>query len=131
MREPARLKYTREHEWLEVEGDTGTVGITDFAQKELGDIVYVELPTRGARLAAGKPMGSVESVKAVSEIYAPVGGEVVEVNGELSKAPELINRDPYGAGWMVRLRIDGAAQGAALLDLAGYEAYLQSEKQGA
>jgi glycine cleavage system H protein len=128
MREPARLKYTREHEWLDVDGDSGTVGITDFAQKELGDIVYVELPARGARLAAGKPMGSVESVKAVSEIYAPVGGEVVEVNGELTKTPELINRDPYGAGWMVRLRLDGPAQGAALLDLAGYEAYLQSEK---
>jgi glycine cleavage system H protein len=131
MREPARLKYTREHEWLDVEGDTGTIGITDFAQKELGDIVYVELPARGARLAAGKPMGSVESVKAVSEIYAPVAGEILEVNGELAKAPELINRDPYGAGWMVRLRIDAAAQGPALLDLAGYEAYLQAEKQDA
>jgi glycine cleavage system H protein len=130
MREPSRLKYTREHEWLEVEGGTGTVGITDFAQKELGDIVYVELPARGARVAAGKPMGSVESVKAVSEIYAPVGGEVIEVNGELARSPELINRDPYGDGWMVRMRIDEPAALGALLDLAAYEAYLRSENQG-
>jgi glycine cleavage system H protein len=122
MRDPASLRYTRDHEWLEIEGQIGTVGITEFAQRELGDIVFVELPAPGLKLTAGKSMGSVESVKAVSDIYAPLAGEVLEVNAELSAAPELINREPYGRGWMVRMRINDAAQAGALLDRAAYEA---------
>jgi glycine cleavage system H protein len=127
MRDPARLKYTRDHEWVAVEGDIGVIGITDFAQKELGDIVYVELPARGATLAAGKEMGSVESVKAVSEIYAPASGRVEEVNAELGRAPELVNRDPYGDGWMVKLRLADPAAVGSLMDLAAYEGYLKAE----
>ena len=124
MRDPGKLRYTRDHEWLDMEGDLGTVGITDFAQKELGDIVYVELPARGAALSAGKEVGSVESVKAVSDLFSPVTGEVVEVNASLAAAPEAINRDPYGEGWMLRVRLADPAQAAKLMDHAAYETYL-------
>ena len=102
---PEGLLYTKEHEWLKVEGDTGTIGITDHAQSELGDVVYVEFPKVGQRLQPGKTLGTIESVKAVSEIFSPVEGKVLEVNSSLTTAPETVNSDPYGKGWLVRLRI--------------------------
>jgi glycine cleavage system H protein len=101
---PEDLQYTKSHEWVLIEGDTATIGITDHAQDELGDVVFVELPDEGATFDAGESFGSVESVKAVSDLYAPVGGEVVEVNSTLEDAPENINEDPYGEGWIVKLR---------------------------
>ncbi len=104
---PADLKYTKEHEWVRIEGDTATVGITDHAQEALGDIVFVELPEIGRTVAPGEAFAVVESVKAVSDVYAPVGGEVVEVNAELEGAPEKVNTDPYGAGWIARIRMSG------------------------
>jgi glycine cleavage system H protein len=115
---PQDLQYTRSHEWVRTEGDTATVGITDHAQDELGDVVFVELPDEGATFDAGESFGTVESVKAVSDVYAPVGGEVVEVNSSLEDAPEKINDDPYGEGWLVKLRTSGEAD---LLSPEGYE----------
>src|SRR6266545_3699661 len=102
---PDKFRYTKEHEWVLVEGDTGTVGITDHAQAELGDIVYVDLPKPGARVEAGKSLGSVESVKAVSDIYAPISGEVIEVNHTLAEAPEKVNQDPHGSAWLVTIKM--------------------------
>ncbi len=127
MFDPGALKYTRDHEWIALEGEVGTIGITDFAQKELGDIVFVELMQPGTVLTAGKEMGTVESVKAVSEIYSPVNGAIEEANGDLSSKPELINQDPYGQGWMVRVRLNDPAQVAQLMDQSSYEAYLKQE----
>ncbi len=121
---PDNLRYSKEHEWVRVEGDTGVVGITDHAQKELGDIVYVDLPKVGAVLAMGKSLGSVESVKAVSDIYAPVGGEVLEVNGLLTAAPEKLNEDPHGAAWLVKLKLTSAAEINNLMTAADYQKYL-------
>ena len=121
---PDNLRYTKEHEWVRVEGDTGVVGITDHAQKELGDIVYVDLPKVGAVLAMGKSLGSVESVKAVSDIFAPVGGEVLEVNGLLTTAPEKLNEDPHGAAWLVKLKLASAAEINNLMTAADYQKYL-------
>ncbi len=121
---PDNLRYTKEHEWVRVEGDTGVVGITDHAQKELGDIVYVDLPKVGAVLAMGKSLGSVESVKAVSDIYAPVGGEVLEVNGLLTAAPEKLNEDPHGAAWLVKLKLTSAVEINNLMTAAEYQKYL-------
>jgi glycine cleavage system H protein len=118
---PADLKYVKSHEWLRLEGDTATVGITDFAQSELGDVVYVDLPEAGRFLNAGDSFGSVESVKTVSDVYAPVAGEVVEVNAALGAQSELVNEDPYGKGWMIKLRVQDAAAADALLDAAGYQ----------
>lgn len=106
---PAELSYTKEHEWLRVDGDLGTVGITDHAQKELGDVVFVEFPHVGAKVQAGKPMGTIESVKAVSEIFSPVSGEITEVNSALNGSPESVNADPYGKGWLVRIRMEQKA----------------------
>jgi glycine cleavage system H protein len=117
---PTHLRYTKEHEWLEVSGETGTLGITDFAQRELGDIVYVELPEVGKQVAAGDTLGTIESVKAVSEIYSPVAGTVVEVNGGLSEKPETVNSDPHGQGWICRLRIADPGQVGQLLDAPAY-----------
>jgi glycine cleavage system H protein len=117
---PSHLRYTKEHEWLEVSGDTGTIGITDFAQGELGDIVYVELPEVGKQVGAGDSLGTIESVKAVSEIYAPVAGTVLEVNGSLGDKPETVNADPHGQGWICRLRLHDPAEAEALLDVAAY-----------
>jgi glycine cleavage system H protein len=117
---PSHLRYTKEHEWLEVSGDTGTIGITDFAQGELGDIVYVELPEVGKQVGAGDSLGTIESVKAVSEIYAPVAGTVLEVNGSLGDKPETVNADPHGKGWICRLRLQDPAEAAALLDVTAY-----------
>jgi glycine cleavage system H protein len=118
---PADLKYTESHEWVRVDGDVATIGITDHAQSELGDVVYVDLPTVGKSLAIGETFGSVESVKTVSDLYAPVAGEVIEVNGELASASELVNSDPYGQGFMVKIRLSGEVPGT-LLDAAGYGA---------
>lgn len=121
MKFPDTLRYTKEHEWVKVDGATGTVGITDFAQSELGDVVYVELPSLGAKLEQGKSFGTIEAVKAVSDLYAPVSGEVVEINKELSVKPELVNQQPYDAGWMVKVKISKAAELGELLDAAKYQ----------
>lgn len=110
MNVPAELKYSEEHEWAKIEGNRVTIGITDFAQSELGDIVFVELPKVGDTVEFGEPFGSVESVKTVSELYAPVTGKVVEVNGGLEDAPEHVNKAPYGEGWMIVVEIDDAAE---------------------
>jgi glycine cleavage system H protein len=118
---PGDLKYVQTHEWVRVEGDVATVGITDFAQSELGDVVYVDLPTAGRSLKAGDSFGSVESVKTVSDVYAPVSGEVVESNEALGARSELINEDPYGKGWMIKIRMSDASQVNSLLDAGGYE----------
>jgi glycine cleavage system H protein len=121
---PDELKYTRTHEWVREEGDTATIGITDHAQEELGDIVFVELPAVGDTLEAGGAVGSIESVKAVSDVHAPVGGEVVEVNEALADKPELINEDPYGEGWIVKVRVSGEGD---LLSADEYEKFAEEE----
>lgn len=124
---PEQFKYTKEHEWVRLEGDTGTIGITDHAQHELGDIVFVDLPKVGSRVEAGQTLGSVESVKAVSDIYSPVSGEVIEVNQSLADAPEKLNSDPHGEAWLAKIKVDDPAQVDALLSAADYEAYIQAE----
>lgn len=121
---PENYKYTKEHEWILVEGDTGTIGITDHAQHELGDIVYVDLPKAGTEVEQGKALGSVESVKAVSDIYSPVTGEVIESNGDLSGAPEKLNADPHGAAWLVKIKLANPSEVDGLLSAADYQAYL-------
>ena len=117
---PNDRRYSKDHEWISVDGSVGTVGITDFAQKELGDIVYVELPEVGKRVQAGEAMGTIESVKAVSEIYAPLGGTVVAVNTALGDAPEKVNQDPHGSGWLCRIELADGADPTSLLDAASY-----------
>ena len=124
MNIPEDLQYTKSHEWVRIEGDTATIGITDHAQDELGDVVFVELPDEGATFDAGESFGTVESVKAVSDLYTPVGGEVVEVNSALEDAPENINEDPYGEGWIVKLR---TTDGADLLSPEEYEKVVEEE----
>jgi glycine cleavage system H protein len=119
---PSDLRYTKEHEWVRVDGDMATIGITDYAAEQLGDIVFVELPDLGRTVAQFKAVGVIESVKAVSDLFAPVGGEVVEANSELSTLPELLNGDPFGKGWMLRIRLSDPAQVDGLLDAAAYEA---------
>jgi glycine cleavage system H protein len=119
---PKDLRYTKEHEWVRVEGDLATIGITDYAAEQLGDIVFVELPDLGRTVTQFKAVGVIESVKAVSDLFAPVGGEVVEANSELSTSPELLNGDPFGKGWMLRIRLSDPAQVDGLLDAATYEA---------
>ena len=121
---PTDAKYTKDHEWIRVAGDTGTVGITDFAQKQLGDVVYVDLPDVGTAIAAGQTFGTIESVKAVSELYAPVSGEVTEVNGSLKDKPEQVNTTPHEA-WMIRLKVTSAAEIDGLMDAAAYEALIR------
>jgi glycine cleavage system H protein len=116
---PETLKYTKDHEWVSLDGGIGRVGITDFAQKQLGDVVYVELPEVGTPVTKGQAFGTIESVKAVSELFAPVSGEVVEVNGALKDAPEQVNADPHGA-WMVAIRLDSPAEADDLLGAAAY-----------
>ena len=118
---PADLRYTKDHEWVKVDGDTATIGVTDFAANQLGDVVFVDLPPAGRTVEQFATFGVVESVKAVSDLYAPISGEVVEANGDLSGKPELVNSDPYGAGWMIRVRLGDATQVAGLLDAAAYE----------
>ena len=121
---PENYKYTKEHEWILVEGDTGTIGITDHAQHELGDIVYVDLPKAGSTVEQGKALGSVESVKAVSDIYSPVNGEVIESNADLAAAPEKLNADPHGAAWLVKVKLSDLAEIEGLMSAADYQAYL-------
>ena len=125
---PDNYRYTKEHEWVLVEGDTATVGITDHAQAELGDIVYVDLPKPGTRVDAGKSLGSVESVKAVSDVYAPVSGEVTGINAILTDAPEKLNEDPHGAAWLVKVKISAPAELASLMSAADYQTYIGAEK---
>jgi glycine cleavage system H protein len=125
---PEDLLYTKEHEWVRIDGQTATVGITHHAQKELGEVVYVELPAVGAKFDAGATFGSVESVKAVSELFLPVSGEVLAVNEELGSAPEKINEDPYGAGWMIRIRMLKKDETAGLMPGKDYDEYTKEEK---
>jgi glycine cleavage system H protein len=124
---PADLKYTKEHEWIRVEGDRGRVGITHHAQDALGDVVFVELPTVGRRLRQMETFGVVESVKAVSDLFAPASGEVVEVNGALEAKPELVNQDCYGSGWMLVVKLATPTELDSLMDATAYEAYLTAE----
>jgi glycine cleavage system H protein len=131
MTYPTQYRYTKEHEWIDAKGDTATIGITDYAQHELGDVVFVELPAAGIKLVAGKTFSSVESVKAVSEIYAPANGEVVAANTELQNKPETINSDPHGAGWLVKIKLANPADVGALMDAAAYEAYIEEKKKEA
>ena len=121
---PEQLRYAISHEWIKVDGDTGTVGISDHAQHELSDVVYVDLPKVGAKIAAGAVVAVVESVKAASDIYSPVSGEVVEVNADLVKKPELVNTDPFGAAWLFRVKLSAPAELEALQDAAGYKTQL-------
>ena len=118
---PGDLRYTKDHEWVRVEGDVATVGVTDFAAHQLGDVVFVDLPSVGRSVDQFATFGVVESVKAVSDMFAPIGGEVIEVNGDLTASPELVNSDPFGQGWMIKLRIADAGQVGQLLDPAAYE----------
>ncbi|HBY94197.1 MAG: glycine cleavage system protein GcvH [Ardenticatenaceae bacterium] len=120
MNVPDDLLYTAEHEWVRIEGDTATVGITEYAQDALGDVVYVELPEGGDTIEAGRPFGVVESVKAASDLFAPLSGEVTEVNSTLESQPELVNSDPYGAAWMIKIRPSNLDEKASLLDAAAY-----------
>ncbi|MEO8126046.1 MAG: glycine cleavage system protein GcvH [Bryobacteraceae bacterium] len=121
---PENFRYTKEHEWVSAEGDVGTIGITQHAQHELGDIVYVDLPRVGTVVAQGKTLGSVESVKAVSDVYSPVSGEVVEVNEMLTTSPEKLNDDPHGVAWLVKLRLTTPAELMNLLSCADYQTYI-------
>jgi glycine cleavage system H protein len=125
MAYPADLKYTKDHEWIRVSGDTAEIGITDYAQRQLGDVVYVDLPEVGRQITAGQPFGSIESVKAVSELFAPMSGEVVEVNSSLREHPEAVNRSPHST-WMIRVRLSDPNATAALLDASQYEAHVSS-----
>jgi glycine cleavage system H protein len=127
MNYPEDYRYTKEHEWVHLAGDTATVGITFHAQEELGDIVYVDLPKPGQKIEKGKSFGSVESVKAVSDIYAPVSGEVVEVNEGLATAPEKLNEDPHKAAWLIKIKVDGSADFNNLLSAADYQSYIGAE----
>jgi glycine cleavage system H protein len=121
MNVPSELKYTKDHEWIRIEGDTATVGVTDFAQGELGDVVFVEIETEGETLEKGETFGTIEAVKTVSDLFMPVGGEVIEVNEKLEDTPDVVNSDPYGDGWMVKIRIDDASEADDLLSAAEYE----------
>ena len=121
MNFPENVKYTADHEWIRVEGHFGWIGITDYAQGELGDIVYIEIPAVGTKVEKGKSFGTIEAVKAVSDLFAPVAGEVVEVNAEMKDHPEVVNKDPYGKGWMVKIAITELAQLDTLLDVQAYK----------
>jgi glycine cleavage system H protein len=121
---PETFRYTKEHEWVLVEGDTGTIGITNHAQSELGDIVYVDLPKVGASATQGSTIGSVESVKAVSDIYSPITGEVIEVNSSLTEKPESLNEDPHGAAWLVKIRLGNPSEIENLMSAADYQSYI-------
>jgi glycine cleavage system H protein len=127
MNVPEDLKYTKEHEWVRVDGDRLIVGITDFAQDALGDVVYVDVPETGTQVKAGEPFGEVESTKSVSDVYAPVSGTVVERNTQLADAPELVNRDPYGEGWMIVLSASDASEVEALLEAGAYRELTETD----
>ncbi|MBI1806600.1 MAG: glycine cleavage system protein GcvH [Ignavibacteria bacterium] len=117
---PDNLKYTKDHEWIRVEGDIGIIGITDYAQSELGDIVFVELPVKGKHVKQGESFGTIEAVKAVSELYAPVSGEVIELHAELEHQSELVNKEPYDGGWMIKIKLKDKQELSGLLDVKGY-----------
>ena len=123
---PQTFLYSREHEWLEVEEETASLGITDFAQSELGDVVFVELPSVGDSFAEGDEIGTIESVKAVAEIYTPVSGEIIEINEDLDDQPEMVNQDPYGSGWLVRLRLAQPDETASLMNAEDYGRFVES-----
>lgn len=125
MAQPADRLYTKTHEWVQIKGGEATIGITQYAQEQLGDIVFVELPAAGKRVVQGGVLGNIESVKAVSEVFAPVGGDVIAANSDLEGHPELVNQDPYGKGWLVRLKTAGAPEG--LMDAAAYEQFVAEE----
>jgi len=125
MNFPPDLKYTKTHEWIRIEGDTATLGITDYAQGELGDVVFLELPQAGRVLKPEESFGTIEAVKAVSDLFSPLSGEVTAANAQLSGSPELVNKDPYGQGWMVKLKFSNAAEFSGLLDAAAYEKLAQ------
>jgi glycine cleavage system H protein len=124
MAYPANFRYTKQHEWADVKGDVATIGITDYAQHELGDVVFAELPKVGAKVEAGKSLGTVESVKAVSEIYSPVTGEVTEINGALHDTPETINSDPHGAAWLIKVKLANPTEVNDMMDAKAYEAFI-------
>jgi len=125
---PSDYRYTKEHEWIKVTDNTGTIGITEYAQHELGDVVFVELASVGTKIAAGQMFGTVESVKAVSEIFSPVSGEVIEANAALSKTPETVNSDPHGAAWLIKVKLANPTEVSGLMDAAAYQAFI-SEKE--
>jgi len=127
---PGSYRYTKDHEWISIEGDVATLGITDHAQNELGDVVYLELPEVGARIEEGRPFGTIESVKAVSDLVAPVSGEITEVHTGLIDAPELVNDDPHAGAWMVRVRLDDAAVAQALWGVDEYRKFLEETAEG-
>jgi glycine cleavage system H protein len=124
MNFPDNLKYTAEHEWIRIEGQYGWIGITDYAQSELGDVVFVEIPAVGTKVEKGKSFGTIEAVKAVSDLFAPVAGEIAEVNAEVKDHPEIVNKDPYGNGWMVKIAITDLAQVSALLNVQTYKSLI-------
>jgi glycine cleavage system H protein len=124
MNFPDNLKYTAEHEWIRIEGHYGWIGITDYAQSELGDVVFVEIPAVGTKVEKGKSFGTIEAVKAVSDLFAPVAGEIAEVNAEMKDHPEIVNKDPYGNGWMVKIAITDLAQVSALLNVQTYKSLI-------
>jgi glycine cleavage system H protein len=128
---PTQYRYTKDHEWIETKGDTATIGITDYAQHELGDVVFVELPANGTKLETGKTFSSIESVKAVSEIYAPASGHVIEANAALQNKPETINSDPHGGGWLVKIKLSNPTEVNSLMDAAAYEAYVEAKQKEA
>ena len=127
MAYPKNYRYTKEHEWVNLENGLATIGITDYAQNELGDVVFVELPKPGTKIEASKSFGTVESVKAVSELYAPASGEVIEANGELHNTPEKINTDPHGSAWLIKVRLTNASELSGLMDAPAYEAYIAAK----
>ena len=127
MTYPENYRYTKQHQWVRLEAEVATIGLTFYAQKSLGDIVYVDLPKAGTRLEAGKTLGSVESVKAVSDIYSPLSGEVIEVNEALGDTPEKLNEDPHGAAWLIRLRVENAGEMSSLMSAADYQVYAGAE----
>ncbi len=123
---PENLRYSKDHEWVGVDGDIATVGITDYAQHSLGDVVYIDMPRVGDKLSAHEAFGSVESVKAVSEVFMPISGEITEVNDGLNDTPEAVNNDPYGAGWMIKVQMDNPGEADAMLAAVEYEEYLEA-----
>jgi glycine cleavage system H protein len=131
MAYPTNFKYTKEHEWVDVKGNVATIGITDYAQHELGDVVFVELPKVGTQIVTGKSFGTVESVKAVSEIYAPAAGEVLEANGDLHDTPEKLNSDPHGAAWLIKVKLANPTEVANLMDAKAYEAFIEEKTKEA
>jgi glycine cleavage system H protein len=124
---PADYRYTKDHEWIKVEGPVGTIGITDYAQSELGDVVFAELPKLGVTMKARESFGTIESVKAVSEIFTPVSGEITEINSKLVDTPEIINKDPHGSAWLVKIRLSDPKEVSALMDAAAYESYIAAQ----